>query len=208
MSSVEEDIIIIMSDVKKTLVLLNKIHKQTNHLRVKNNGTGAGGSNTNTNGLKYEKLTYLPKLLNVDDSKIIFGKGTTDYYHKYKQFIIVRQYGLNKFLINQFNPKSEKILKPDECIIDEDKKILYIIEKKFQQCDGSVDEKIQTALFKKWYYKKQYPIYTVEYIYVLSDWFKQNKYKPEMIFNKLNNIHVLFASDENYVTKLMDIVLK
>ena len=77
------------------------------------------------------------------------------------------------YLQNHFNNKCEKKLKPDECIIDNDKNILYIIEKKFQQCNGSVDEKIQTALFKKWFYKEQYPKYDIEYIYVLSDWFKQ-----------------------------------
>ena len=110
------------------------------------------------------------------------------------------------YLQNHFNNKCEKKLKPDECIIDNDKNILYIIEKKFQQCNGSVDEKIQTALFKKWFYKEQYPKYDIEYIYVLSDWFKQKKYKPEMRYCKMYNIHILFGSDVNYTDTLLKII--
>ena len=41
---------------------------------------------------------------------------------------------------------------PDECYIDKESKNMFIIEKKFQQCSGSVCEKIQTPHFKKWQY--------------------------------------------------------
>mgnify|MGYP006922964372 FL=1 len=54
-----------------------------------------------------------------------------------------------------------------------------IIEVKNQNVAGSVDEKLQTCDFKRKQYKKllsQLNI-EVEYIYILSKWFKNPKYK-------------------------------
>lgn len=39
---------------------------------------------------------------------------------------------------------------PDECLIDENNKILFILEKKFQNNNGSVCEKIQKVYCKIW----------------------------------------------------------
>ena len=189
------------------ILKLNFISNNWNkNIRIKNKGTGAGGCNTNKNGLNYEYLTYLPRLLNIEKTKVNFGKGLNDYYYVYKNFIILKHGSLYKYLCKVYNMKCEKKLNPDECIIDNKLNKLYIIEKKFQQCAGSVDEKIQTALFKKWYYEEQYPTYKIIYIYVLSDWFKQDKYKPEMRYFKKNNIQVLFSSDSNYITKLLNLL--
>lgn len=50
---------------------------------------------------------------------------------------------------------------------------------KFQRVAGSVDEKLQTCDFKKKQYKKLFSAlnYEVEYIYILSDWFRKEEYK-------------------------------
>jgi len=50
---------------------------------------------------------------------------------------------------------------------------------KFQKVAGSVDEKLQTCDFKrKQYAKLMAPLnIEVEYIYILSDWFKKLEYK-------------------------------
>ena len=61
---------------------------------------------------------------------------------------------------------------PDECFVDEENKRIVIIEKKFQQCGGSVCEKLQTCLFKKENYEERFPDYDVEYVYCLSDWLR------------------------------------
>ena len=63
---------------------------------------------------------------------------------------------------------------PDECYIDNDKKIIFIIEKKFQQVSGSVCEKIHGCDFKLWQYNRTFPEYKIVYIYCLSEWFKKN----------------------------------
>ena len=50
---------------------------------------------------------------------------------------------------------------------------------KYQEVTGSVDEKLQTCDFKKKQYKKlMAPLnIEVEYIYILSDWFRKLEYK-------------------------------
>ena len=56
---------------------------------------------------------------------------------------------------------------------------LFIIECKFQQVAGSVDEKLQTCDFKRKQYQKlmSHANIDVEYIYLLSEWFKNPVYK-------------------------------
>lgn len=56
---------------------------------------------------------------------------------------------------------------------------INIIEVKHQKVGGSVDEKLQTCDFKKKQYVKLFSElnYKVEYIYILSDWFRQECYK-------------------------------
>jgi hypothetical protein len=167
-------------------------------------------NNANKNGLNYEKLTYLPELLNIENTKMRFGKGKNDQYYTYTTtsttYMILHQNGLKKYLKNHIDKTCEKILRPDECIINPDTKQLYILEKKFQQCKGTADEKIQTAPFKRWWYEKLYPDYTIIYIYVLSDWFKQKKYKPDMRYLHEQNIQVLFGGDVGYVSKLLNLL--
>ncbi len=56
---------------------------------------------------------------------------------------------------------------------------MFIIEVKYQEVEGSVDEKLQTCDFKrKQYIKLLSPLnMEVEYIYILNDWFRNPKYK-------------------------------
>lgn len=80
-------------------------------------------------------------------------------------------------------------------ILMKKKKNIFIIEKKFQQVNGSVCEKIQTADFKIWQYSRTFPQYNIEYIYCLSNWFKNNC-KAELEYLEFKNIPVFFGDDE------------
>jgi hypothetical protein len=62
----------------------------------------------------------------------------------------------------------------------------YVIEIKFQQVAGSVDEKLQTCHFKKRQYEKLMNSLgvKVEYIYILSDWFQAPAYKDVLAYIK------------------------
>lgn len=56
---------------------------------------------------------------------------------------------------------------------------ITIIDYRYQQVAGSVDEKLQTCDFKKKQYKKLLSTLNieVEYIYILNDWFRKPEYK-------------------------------
>lgn len=179
--------------------------------KIKNRGTGAGGDKTNKNGLPYEELTELKENERYKNFKMIQIKKKD--LQKVKiddnEYIKVTKNELKLYMVHnkQFNTESEKTLQPDECYIDEKNKVINIIEKKFQQCTGSVDEKIQTGPFKIWYYKKLYPEYNIKYCYCLSDWFKDKKYKPEMRYLNENNIKVFWGSEKEYQNNILDWII-
>jgi translation elongation factor P/translation initiation factor 5A len=177
---------------------------------IKNRGTGAGGSNTNRNGLSYEELTEIKEnsrykvIDNIKLDKKVIQVIDIDG----QQFIKLTKNDLKKYMIknNEYNV-NKKSLQPDECYVSEDNKIINIIEKKFQQGPGSCDEKIQTAVFKEWFYKKLYPNYKIKYCYCLSNWFKKDKYEPEIIFLKEKGFEVFWGNDESYINNILDWII-
>ena len=176
---------------------------------IPNKGTGAGGSNTNKNGLSYEELTDLDNrttILEIDkySSKIRFDK------HE-KQFIKTKQHNFFKYMItvgdiDENIEKAHGCKNPDECYIDQELKKLFIIEKKFQQSPGSVCEKIQTPDFKLWQYSRTFPKYDIVYIYCLSDWFKSNC-KPEMEYLEFKKIPVFWGNNQNYKDDIINFII-
>lgn len=93
---------------------------------------------------------------------------------------------LEKKGINWKNFLSRKLL-PDECYWDEDAKTLSVFEKKFQQSEGSADEKPQTCAFKIWEFSKigkALGAEKVTYTYILSSWFAHPKYKDMLAYIK------------------------
>jgi hypothetical protein len=83
---------------------------------------------------------------------------------------------------------------PDEAILIIKDKTLYIIEMKFQEVTGSVDEKLQTCDFKNQQYKKLLaPLnISVKYAYVLNDWFKKKEYKDVLDYVKSVGCYYFF----------------
>lgn len=176
--------------------------------KIVNKGTGAGGSNTNKNGLRYEDLTDLKTEFNIIKSSkyyelIQFNNINRKYVRLIKSQLF-KYMKMNKEM-NEDIPKAHGCKQPDECYIDEDSKIIYIIEKKFQQTGGSVCEKIQTGYFKKTHYNNIFPNYTVNYIYTLSDWFNKNC-KSEIVHLKEINIPVFWGSDKEYKNKIINYI--
>jgi hypothetical protein len=93
---------------------------------------------------------------------------------------------------------SRKLL-PDEAYWNEETKTLSIFEKKYQQTEGSADEKPQTCGFKIWQFEKigkALGAKKVTYTYILSDWFKQPKYKDMLEYIRMiNGCNYLFCED-------------
>jgi hypothetical protein len=141
---------------------------------------GIGGANTKT-GLVFEGKTDIKTFLNQQKGYRVSNTNEIFFEEKSVGYIFKKN-ALYKFLeerkINWQDHLSKKLL-PDDSIYVIIKNTLYIIECKFQCVAGSVDEKLQTCDYKKKQYKKLLsPLnIEVEYIYLLSDWFKHPRYK-------------------------------
>lgn len=140
---------------------------------------GKGGGNTLT-GLNFEKEKDILALLKKAKGYKI--KGHTIFFKNKEIAYSFRKNGLYKYLGTRgidYKKILSKRLLPDEAIYVVTNNTLFIVELKFQKTPGSVDEKLQTCDFKrKQYAKLMAPLnIEVEYIYVLSDWFKKPEYK-------------------------------
>jgi hypothetical protein len=159
-----------------------------------------GGSKTNQVGLNYEKKTSLRKalliatkngMLNLDPEDFIYKKGVkigflAEKGDLYKKFLMGIDY---KTIIS-------RQLLPDEALINEVNKTLYIIEKKYQEQGGSADEKLQTCDFKLKQYKKLAKTkgYDAKFIFLLDKWFNQTKYKD--VLEYIVSVDCLYYFDE------------
>lgn len=144
-------------------------------------------------GLNFEKRVSLEDALR----KIKWYKVEKDiyvFYNEKKVAEIYQKHWLYKHLLvpnwTDFTKIISKKLLPDNAIYVITKLTLYIIEIKYQEVAGSVDEKLQTCDFKKKQYQRLLkPLkLDVEYCYVLSDWFM----KPEYI-DVLNYIQAMWC---------------
>jgi hypothetical protein len=140
---------------------------------------GKGGGNTIT-GLNFEKEKDVLSLLKSKRGYKI--RGNAVYYNGEEVARSYKKNALYKFLelkkVDYRKIISKKLL-PDEAIYVIVNNTLFVIEVKFQKVSGSVDEKLQTCDFKrKQYAKLMAPLnIEVEYIYILSDWFRNQVYK-------------------------------
>lgn len=140
---------------------------------------GIGGGNTKT-GLLFEKRVNILSLLkskegyNIRGNSIFYnGKEVAKSFKKGALYEYLKSKGID------YKKYISKKLLPDEAIYVIINNTLFIIEIKFQKVVGSVDEKLQTCDFKrKQYAKLMAPLnIEVEYIYILSDWFRNPVYK-------------------------------
>ncbi|MDI6758235.1 MAG: hypothetical protein QMD94_00950 [Candidatus Omnitrophota bacterium] len=139
-----------------------------------------GGGKTIT-GLRFESRVAMKRLL---DGLVGYAvKNDKVYFHDQE---VAEFFGKHKLYKNLLEPNNidylaiiSKKLLPDEAILIFSDKILYIIEIKFQEVNGSVDEKLQTCDFKNKEYKRLLaPLgISVKYTYILNDWFKKPEYK-------------------------------
>lgn len=140
---------------------------------------GFGGGNTQT-GIVFEgEVDLLTKLSQIKGYDV---KGHTVFYEGKEIARSYRKFALYEFLKEQgidYKSFISKKLLPDDAIYVIKDNTIYIIEIKFQITAGSVDEKLQTCDFKKKQYQKLFSSlnYEVEYIYLLSDWFRKEEYK-------------------------------
>lgn len=172
-----------------------------------NKGKGAGGKNTNKNGLPYEELTDLKDCYTVIKHNMY--EDVVKFHNHEKLFYKTRQSNLFKCMkehIDHTVTKAHGCKNPDECYINHENKIMYIIEKKFQQVPGSVCEKIQTYDFKLWQYRRTFPNFEIVYIYCLSGWFQDNC-KAEIEYFKETNVPVFWGNSKSYKQDIIDFII-
>lgn len=157
-----------------------------------------GGAQTNINGLQFERDTSLDEaLINAgydvinyevyDNQGLLIGLSV----QKYKLYSIFLE--KNGIYYNDYN--SKKWL-PDEAFINFINKTAYIIEKKYQESEGSVDEKLPNCDFKKKEYEKLFhPLgYDVKFIYILSDFYNKQKYDD--VFEYIESVNCEYYFNE------------
>lgn len=142
-----------------------------------------GGARTNYNGLRFEQTTSLDEALRaagflvIDDC--VYREGEKVGLLAPKQRLYTRFLEKQGVDYRQYNSKRWL---PDEAFVNFETETVYIVEKKFQNTAGSVDEKLPGCHFKKWEYAKlMRPLgYGVEYIYVFNDWFRDPQYRDTL----------------------------
>lgn len=156
-----------------------------------------GGARTNANGLLFEQTTSLNAALEDAGYRVV----RHDVYDANRRIgLSVQKNSIyTHFLepngINYANYNSKKWL-PDECFINLSDRVAYIIEKKFQNSEGSVDEKLPGCHFKKMEYEKLFsPLnFEVEYLYVFNDWFLKDKYRDTLEYIEMMGCMYFFNS--------------
>jgi hypothetical protein len=163
--------------------------------------TGGVGGNTTITGLNFEnKVDFQQLIASVPgyEVKEISGKAGLEILfggtvvarcfrkHDFYKYLSEEKVDWTKIL-------SRKLL-PDDALLVIVRETLFIIEVKYQQVAGSVDEKLQTCDFKrKQYLKLVAPLgLKVEYVYVLNDWFKKPEYKDVLDYIHSVNCHYKF----------------
>ncbi len=156
---------------------------------------GVGGAKTLT-GLSFESRVDLKEVIRpipgyeiAGDEVFFEGQKVAELYQKHKIYKkLLEPKGIN------YSKIISKKLLPDDAIYLVNGKTLFIIEIKFQEVAGSVDEKLQTCDFKNKQYNKLFSSLTipVKYVYVLNSWFKKPEYKDVLDYIESVGCHYFF----------------
>ena len=189
-----------------------------------NKGKGAGGKNTNAKGKSFEELTDVQSRLN-DYTRVALNKSKFGYYLQKiddKETIFVLQGGFKLYFEKMY--KIEFFRCPDEAFIVKTGNYIqiYIIEKKEQCVEGSVETKLWSGPSLKREYEiifEQYLsdnldsnlIFKVNYIFCLSDFlfskFKgSNKYRILKKILDENDILTFNGNSETYFDDILTIL--
>ncbi len=206
-----------------------KEEKKDNLTKIINKGTGAGGANTNLNGKKFEDKTCNEQFLinneyikiNYDNKNKNTNKNNKFNYYLLKTYsdrkvYFFKQSSLKIYLKENYD--IELFRHPDEAYIIEYNngiKILKILEKKEQNVEGSVIDKLWTGpTFKDEYQFIVDNNFKVEYSYCLNKflWEKINsenkKFKILKDILKKYDIKIFYGNKINDLEELNNWILE
>jgi|AntAceMinimDraft_13_1070369.scaffolds.fasta_scaffold16431_1 hypothetical protein len=157
---------------------------------------GKGGANTNKTGLLFERETSLETALVDAGFQVVADEILQD---SKKLGLLMEKAKLYRFLdakdVDWRKIVSTRLL-PDEAVFSYSSNSLTIVEKKWQEVSGSVDEKLQTSGFKLRQYRNLFaPLgANVKYIYLLNDWFTQPRYSDVLEYIRESGADYHFKS--------------
>lgn len=192
----------------------------SNTIKIINKGTGAGGAKTNANGLAFENLTCnVSRLQDLGFTKTLVGKGKTmfilsKYYEdEDKTVTYSSKHGFKKIIKTTFDVDLYR--EPDEAYIVHYKTSnqyrIMIIEKKNQNCEGSVEEKLFTGAFIRKLYQRRFKEHQnvqVQYAFCVSDFLTNHltstkeKYVDISEILAEDNIKVFHSKDTDFVEQV------
>lgn len=161
---------------------------------------GIGGEAT-VSGLRFEEKTDVLTLLSrIDGYEVCDVRGKAGKDVLFKRCLVARcfrkraLYGYLREEGIDWESRLSYRLFPDDAILVVDRKTLFIIEVKYQEVSGSTDEKLQTCDFKRRQYRKLVDGLglTVEYVYVLNDWFNKPRYRDVLEYVRSVKCHYCF----------------
>lgn len=179
-------------------------------LSTPNRGNGAGGRKTNETGKNWEMITSnLNNLINDGFTRSCEGnlfKINKNYTLTYFTQCELKCYFKKKYDISIFrNPDEAYLLE-----LNDGRKILKILEKKYQNVEGSVEDKLLTGnqIKREYTMKLQSLNIEVSYAYCVSQFLekklKSNKDKY-IIWNKMflqDDITLFYGGNDNYFLRL------
>ena len=152
---------------------------------------GQGGANTNRNGIPFEKKTDFSQMVSslkeYQIEEINFkDKKKSKAYKVYRNAKLIgkimSKHRFYNFLADEnIESTNSKGWLPDEAFINFENHTVYIIEKKWQEVKGSVDEKLlglgnKRRLYQRLLDKAENP-YSVQFVFVGNDYFLNEEHK-------------------------------
>jgi hypothetical protein len=186
---------------------------------ITNRGTGAGGANTNKNGLSFEKQTDLITEMTYQDSiirKARVGTRYTEMYDKLsfnvspeRTFIRLIKNQLAKYFNLNTKELFDGVVQPDECYYDEFNKILFVIEKKYQNKSGSKIEVLQTGPAKQENLSNVFSPLQIKVVYMYCANYNLKKRLKQVVLDYLNRNDIkVFYEDLNYKNDVIKYILE
>ena len=175
---------------------------------------------TNINGLSFENRTSIENtLIEKKFKNILMNKNKYGYYYEHtndlRTIIYLKQSGFKSYFKKQFNIDIYK--QPDEAFIifSNNKYHIKILEKKNQNVEGSVEDKLKTGQFNRREYEKMFEKtgikFNVSYAFCISKFLQDklqsiesNKYNNIKEIMEEDKIKVFYGEDQNYFSLLFE----
>jgi hypothetical protein len=186
--------------------------------KVKNRGTGAGGANTNKNGKILEEkvrdiikntfprieILFAGRVSKITGKQTIIDKvGINNKFYIRAPEYAFKEWEKTHGKIPQI-PKLQGSIKPDDCMINEESKIINWLECKTQKKPGSVVEKLQTGTKKIRNLKERFPGWTINYYYILDTYFR--KFPAEIRDLDEDGIPYVWNDDPEFEKKILNMI--